>query len=518
MKNYFDNHRVLVVTPEVSFMRHGLRPGARDITARASGLGDICAAHIHTLYEHGLDVHLAIPDYRHIFKMKAHSIPGIDIHNRQCKLPESHVHLAQDSSFYHRPKLRPTAGEENIRIALAFQREVINRIIPEVQPDLIHCYDWMTGLIPAMARCIGIPSIFTLLALDSPQLFLSTIEERGIDAAPFWRYCYYSRMPLNYQETRNTNPLDMSVSGLFAANIANMSSETFLSELTHQQSQVASPLLRVALNDKLRAGTLTVLAPAPDSSYDPSIDRSVIRAYGPESHFSGKLFNKLELQEASDLYMDSNAPLFLWPTRLDGSRPGCRLMADILATILDRYREQCLQIVFMADGDYQEHIRELIGRLHATDRVTVCDFDVRQCRLAYAGSDFVLMPMKHAPDALPCKIGQRYGALPIAYDAAAIHDCVDPLDPAANRGSGFLFKHFDATGLLWAIDQAMDFYNQSRAYRSVQVQRIMTDSLLRFNAEDTACHTIDLYARALDGCPRQLKVQTDPSGRSRIYA
>jgi Starch synthase catalytic domain len=59
---------------------------------------------------------------------------------------------------------------ENIRIALNFQREVIHRLIPEVQPDLVHCYDWITGLIKAMARSVGVPSISTLYRLDSPRL------------------------------------------------------------------------------------------------------------------------------------------------------------------------------------------------------------------------------------------------------------------------------------------------------------------------------------------------------------
>ena len=173
------NPRILVVTPEVTFVRHGMGPASRSISARAGGLGDICAAQIHALYEHGLDVHLAMPNYRNVFTRNAQRMPGIDIHNRPCELPESHIHLAQDRSFYYHSKLFVATDWENIRIALAFQREVINRIIPEVQPDLIHCYDWMTGLIPAMARRNGIPCLFTLYRLDSPRLLLSTIEEQG---------------------------------------------------------------------------------------------------------------------------------------------------------------------------------------------------------------------------------------------------------------------------------------------------------------------------------------------------
>ncbi len=492
------NPRILVVTPEVTFVPHGMGPESRTLSARAGGLGDICAAQIHALYERGADVHLAIPNYRNIFRNSARRLPGIDIHNRQRGLPRSRVHLAQDRSFYYHPKLFLTTNWENVRIALAFQRELINRIIPEVRPDLIHCYDWMTGLIPPMANQNDIACLFTLYRLDSPQLLLSTVEEQGIDAAVFWQHCFYSRMPVDYLETRTANPLNLLASGVFSAGLVNCLSQTFLRALTDNHSHLAAPLLKVELQNKLRAGNFCALAPAPDPSFNPATDRALMRPYGPDTHFAGKLFNKLKLQEKLNLRMDSRAPLCFWPTRLDGTRPGCRLMADTLPAILDRYREQRLQIVFIADGDFQEHLRSLIERLQATDRAAVCGFDAHRYRLAYGAADFVLMPVHLDPCALPCKIGQRYGALPIAYDAGAVHDCVEHLDTATDRGTGFLFKHFDANGFLWAVDQAIAFYYQSRAFRSSQVHRIMTDSLVRFDPEDTARQMIGLYARALD--------------------
>jgi glycogen synthase len=502
----------------MTFVRYGLGPASRCISARAGGLGDICAAQIHALYEQGLDVHLAIPNYRNVFKSSGHHMRGIDIHGRQPGLPESHIHLAQDRSFYYHPKLFVTPDWDNVRISLAFQREVINRIIPEVQPDLIHCYDWMTGLIPAFARRNGIPCLFTLYRTDSPRLLLSTIEERGIDAASFWQNCFYSRMPVNYQESRNTNPVDLLASGVFAAHTTTTLSQTFLETLTGAHRDAESEQLKAELHNKLHAGSIYAVSPAPDPSFNPSTDDALTRRYGPDSHFAGKLFNKLQLQETLNLSMDSGAPLFFWPTRLDGSRPGCRLMADTLPVMLERYREQHLQVVFVADGDFQDHMRALIDRLQATDCAAVCDFDARRYRLAYGGADFVLMPLQLDPCALPCKIGQRYGALPIAFDAGAIHDCVEHLDPIANRGTGFVFKHFDTNGFIWAIDQAVAFYRQPRECRSSQVQRIMADSLVRFDPGDTARQLIGLYARMLDRSLVHLKAAVNLSAPPKIAA
>ncbi len=56
--------------------------------------------------------------------------------------------LAEDRAFYYLRSVYSNYGSENAKIALAFQREIINNIVPYVQPDLIHCNDWMTGLLP----------------------------------------------------------------------------------------------------------------------------------------------------------------------------------------------------------------------------------------------------------------------------------------------------------------------------------------------------------------------------------
>jgi starch synthase len=482
---------------------------SRSIFARAGGLGDICATQINALYEHGVDVHLSIPNYRNIFKARADRLAIVDIQSTTYDLLETRIHMAQDRSFYYHPKLFLNTDWDNIRISLAFQREVINRIIPEVQPGLIHCYDWMTGLIPAFSRQICIPCLFTLYRPDSPQLQLSVIEEHGIDVAAFWQHCFYQRMPANYQETRNTNPLDLLTTGVFAADLANMFSQTYLNVLTDEQSQLAGPLLKAELQNKSRMGSLCALAASPDPSFNPAIDPALIRPYGPDTHYTGKMFNKLHLQEIMNLRLNSSAPLCFWPTRLDVSRPGCKLLTNNLSVILDRYQKQHLQITFVADGELQGHLRSLIHQFNAEDRVAVCDFDARSYRLAYGGADFLLMPLLLEPCALPCKIGQLYGTLAIAHDAGAIHDCVEQLDAATNRGSGFLFKHFDADGFLWAIDQAMDFYNQSSEFRSSQVKRIMTDSLARFaSGRQTVRDIIGLYARTLDN-PRHIKTELD---------
>ena len=343
--------RILVVTPEVTSLPRASGAGRPSVCARAGGLGDVCAAQMRALCEQGVDVHLAIPNYRHVFQTNTHRGAGLDFLERRGDLPENRVHLVQDRCFYYHSKLFRTTGAESIRIALAFQREVINSVIPRVQPDLIHCYDWMTGLVPALARRIGIPCIFTLYRLESPRLPLAAIEDRGIDAAAFWQDCYYTRMPVAYEETRESNPLDLLTSAVFAARMVTALSPAVADALTAGPNPFAAACLIAELQHKRHAGSLCAVSPAPDPSFNPAADPALFRAYGPESHFAGKLFNKLALQETLHLRMDSTVPLCFWPTRLDAARHGCRLMAEVLPVVLERYRRQGLQVVFIADGD-----------------------------------------------------------------------------------------------------------------------------------------------------------------------
>jgi glycogen synthase len=489
--------KILVVTPEVSFLPDRSGTPSEKISARTGGLGDISATLIQTLYEMGVDVHVAIPNYRNIFKKHAEH-PAADLFSRRGGfMPAERIHLVQDRSFYYLPKLFADTSHETIRIALAFQREVINQVIPRVQPDLIHCHDWMTGLVPAMARTHGIPCLFTLYNLNTVKLCLADIEEQGIDAQAFWQHCYYDRMPWNYEETRHANPVDLLVSGVFGSHFVNTVSPSFLAQIVREETDFIAPALKQELQNKLRSGCLTAIEHAPAALFNPSRDKALYRRYGAEDHFSAKAFNKLRLQETLGLRLDSRAPLLFWPTRLGGGRRGSWLMSEILPDLLSTHASRGLQVVFIADGDLHHHFQLLAEKANAVDRVAVREFHPQHYRLAFAAADFVLMPMDYEPCGLPCKIAQRYGALPIGHDTGGIHDALTHLDIPAGRGNGFLFKDFDVNGLRWAIQEAMAFYGLPDPVRAQQIRRIMTESLEAYNDQATARNYICLYERML---------------------
>ena len=386
---------------------------------------------------------------------------------------------------------------ENKKIGIAFQREVINHIIPRVQPDLIHCNDWMTGLIPAASRQAGIPSLFTVHNIHTVKTTMAHIEDRGIDTAAFWKNLYFERVPLNYEETRETNIVDFLTSGIFAAHFVNTVSPTFLKEIVEGKHGFVEFQIQKELRNKWEAGCGFGILNAPDPSYIPKRDKALVVQYDADNFVHAKRKNKRFIQKLLGLIEDDTAPLFFWPSRLDAIQKGCQLLAEILYSVVSRYWKQNLQVVFVANGEFKRHFVDIVNFHQLHERVAICDYDEQLERKMNGASDFILMPSRFEPCGLTQMIGPIYGALPVAHDTGGIHDTVSPLDVSKNSGNGFLFKYYDAKGLFWAINQAMEFYNLRPRIKNRQIRRIMSEGLHTFNYKNTARQYIDLYEKML---------------------
>ena len=166
--------------------------------------------------------------------------------------------------------------------------------------------------------------------------------------------------------------------------------------------------------------------------------------------------------------------------------------------MISKYWEDGLQVVFVADGDYQSVFRNIVAHHQFQQRVAVCDFNERLEHMGYGASDFLLMPSLFEPCGLPQMISQIYGSLPVAHDTGGIHDTVAPLVVEKNRGSGFVFETYDAWGLMWAVDRAMEFFRLPEAVREAQIARIMREGEATFNHSVNARQYIDLYEKMLE--------------------
>lgn len=491
------NPRILIVTPEITYLPEGMGNLSGKMSAKAGGMADVSASLVAALYELGADVHVALPHYRRMFHEETAKLVADELKKYKSHLPDERIHLAEDRCFYYRDTVYDR-GDGNIKLALAFQREVINHCIPYVQPDLVHCNDWMTGLIPAAARRMGIPSLFTVHNIHTQKLTLDWVEDMGIDAAEFWNNLYYSYPPYSYEESRSNNQIDLQASGCFASHFINTVSPTFLKEIVDGWHSFVPDSIRNEIRNKYNAGCASGILNAPDPIDNPVTDDKIPFKYGPDNHWEMKRKNKVALQHALGLEENPDAPLFFWPSRLDPVQKGPQLLTDITYRFLEKYHDQGAQIAIIANGPFQQAFWDIRNFHGIGNRLAVRNFDARLSQLGFAASDFTFMPSLFEPCGLPQMQAPIYGSLAIAHNTGGLHDTVDMLDWGASRGNGFVFDIYDSQGLMWAMDKAMEFYREPRELREREISRIMSESLTRFNHKECARRYIELYERMLD--------------------
>ncbi|MDD4101231.1 MAG: glycogen/starch synthase [Kiritimatiellae bacterium] len=489
--------RILIVTPEITYLPSGMGNMACRLTAKAGGLADVSASLVAALFDLGADVHVALPHYRRMFHVDVGQLISDELRVYKSRLPDSRIHLAEDRCFYYRDTVYSNSQNENPKLALAFSREIINNIIPTVRPDLIHCNDWMTGLIPGAARRMGIPCLFTVHNIHTHHLTLANIEDAGIDAAEFWGNLYYVRVPHNYEESRNSNMIDMQASGVFASHFINTVSPKFLEEIVNGWHDFIPEALRQEIRGKYRAGCAAGILNAPDPSDNPETDPNLDVRYGPDDHREAKRANKVAFQRKLGLEENPDVPLFFWPSRLDPAQKGPQLLTNILYHFMSRHWRQRVQVAVVANGMYQNYFHDILKFHELYGRLAVCDFNQSLSQQGYAASDFTMVPSLFEPCGLPQMVGQLYGSLPVVHDTGGLHDTVEHLDLSKDRGNGFVFRVYDSRGLEWAMDKAMEFYRQPASDRERTVARIMREGRARFNHETCARRYIEIYEKML---------------------
>ena len=107
------------------------------------------------------------------------------------------------------------------------------------------------------------------------------------------------------------------------------------------------------------------------------------------------------------------------------------------------------------------------------------------------------MPSLFEPCGLPQMTCQYYGSLPVVHNSGGLHDSVEHLSYEGDFGNGFRFDHYDPQGLMWAVDEAMRFFNSQEEKKNVAISRIMCQAKDRFNHDVTAQEYIKIYESML---------------------
>ena len=489
--------KILICTPEITELPEGMGNAANLVASKGGGLGDISASLVKHLNDNqDFDLHIVLPKYDRSIKHMA-KITNQQIDRLAVVLSGQGIHLVNDSAFsYIDNPYADNRMHTPVRRSLVFQRHIINNLLDFIKPDVVHCNDWMTGLIPAAARSKGIKSLFTLHNIFSEKKTMMEIEFSGIRPLDFSELLYFERFPENIKEKWNqhfeTNPVNFTASAILASDYFNTVSETFLEELRENifPDIVSKPIFDM-IKMKCEANRAIGILNAPSDGMNPEYLRD-IKNFNSSNVIIKKAENKILFQKRMGLPIEANIPIFFWPNRLYYQK-GPDLLINHLEYFLQKYK---MQIAVVANGDKKlEEKLKLFSKKYP--QVAYQNFDESLNNMGKAASDFILMPSRYEPCGLPQMEALRFGTLPIVRSTGGLKDTVHQLDIEKNTGNGFTFMIADKAGLEYGILKAIEFYNLDEMKKKTQIERIMKSAKKDFNLKNTAEKYINIYQQLI---------------------
>jgi starch synthase len=493
-----DKPKILICTPEITELPEGMGNAANIVAAKGGGMGDISASLIRYLNDsEDFELHVVLPKYDNSIKHVA-EITNQEIDRLSIILSGKGIHLVNDSAFsYISNPYQQHKIHTSIRRALAFQRHIINNLLDWIQPDVVHCNDWMTALVPAAAKAKGIKSLFTLHNIFTEKQTLMDIELSGMKPMDFAEYLYFERFPedikKNWKAHFKTNKIDFTASAILASDYFNTVSETFLYELKENYfDDIVPKSIYETIKQKYEQGRALGIINAPNDNVNPKLLPSIIN-FNKHTMVEKKAENKRNFQIKMGLPEEPDVPVFFWPNRLYFQKSP-ELVADNAEYFLKKYK---MQIAVVANGDeeLEKQFRDLSKKLPG---LAYKNFNDPLSNLGKAASDFILMPSRYEPCGLPQMEAPRFGTLPIVRATGGLKDTIDHLDIKNNSGNGFVFNIADKAGLEFGINEAINFYSQPMEVKKPILQRIMSESKRRFNLKNTASKYMEIYQALIE--------------------
>ena len=347
----------------------------------------------------------------------------------------------------------------------------------EFRPDVLHCNDWQTALIPMLLRseyAESFPytrSIFTI----------HNVEYQGWAAGNF-------NMDVLGLPGEYTACLDFGGAANFMKSAVVMSdavttvSETYAWQLLEPYYAHGMHKILQFYPEKLSG----IVNGIDTDTFSPGRDKTLNATYTSVTADKGKKANKLALQKALGLQQDEDVALLATVSRLVNHKG-----IDLMSYIADRLMERRVQLVVLGTGEYQyeQFFRELEAR-YPGRVAAVLQFDGGLANRIYAASDLYLMPSKSEPCGLSQMIAMRYGSVPVVHATGGLKDTVWPYHPETGEGRGFTFQSYNGEDFLDAIDRALDlYYNQPEAFRALRKNNMRED----FSWKDSAQKYMALY-------------------------
>jgi len=352
-------------------------------------------------------------------------------------------------------------------------------------PDVIHCNDWQTALVPVylledkyrIPQLAGAKSVFTIHNIEYQGRYGAQVLEDilGLDRS------YFNEGMLAYY-----GDVNLMKGAIMASDFVTTVSPTYAEEL---QTPFYAKGMDGVINQQ-RNKIQGILNGIDVDLYNPATHPGLAANFTPRALVKGKNECKTALQKAVGLEENVDVPIIACVSRLVGHK-GFSMVTDAIHEIM----AMNVQMVVLGTGDwqYEEAFRQAQeqypGRFAAQ-----LTYSGPLSNMIYAGADLFLMPSVSEPCGLSQMIAMRFGTIPLVRETGGLKDTVIPYNPYEGTGRGFTFANVNAQDMLWVLREAIELYYTSKtAWRSIQKAGMTAD----FSWTNSAKQYLDIYQRAL---------------------
>lgn len=484
---------VVIVTPEmVPFSKVG-------------GLADVIGALPDEISSLGCTVRIFTPLYNSIDRDKFNITPtGIEnleipvggvkrtAELYSAKKPDTDIDVffIYNSEYYDREGVyyKPETGEaydDEPERTVFFNRSVIEAIKKlDLHPDIIHCNDFHTGLIPAYIALEeegeehfdNAGTVFSIHNMAYQGNFeRDFIETAGIDPSQF-----YTMSPFEYWGGVNVMKI-----GIMYAGVVSTVSETYAEEI--KSSERYGHGMEGILRDREKS-VIGILNGIDTDIWNPAKDPLIEARYTPDN-LEGKKRNREALLKDYDLGSDSGTPVVGIVSRLVDQKG-----FDIIAEGIDEIMKLELKLVILGTGQEKYHkLYRKLQKKYPEKLGLKLEYDNRMAHLIEAGSDFFLMPSRYEPCGLNQMYSLSYGTIPIVRATGGLKDTVNNLSHKGRRGNGFIFRDYSSEALVDTLRKAVEFFEDEDAVERVR-KRIMKED---HSWKNSAGKYMEMYRKAV---------------------
>jgi len=470
-----------------------------DPFVKTGGLADVSGSLPIALKKQGLEVKLFLPLYDLIDLKKFNILPltgfngiTVDIGSKSvafdvytCKIENTDIdaYFINCPQYFHRKKVYTNDADEDERFIL-FQKAVLITLEKlKWQPDVIHCNDWQTALIPAfIKRNINNSDSFKK---TSTVFSIHNIAYQGMfDKSSFEK----TNLPEN--DFQPMGPYELFgnfcfiKAGISFADVVTTVSPTYAKEI--QTQEFGCGLEGVLVNRQ--KDLYGIINGINDKLWNPALDKLIPKNYTFET-FANKKENKIELLKKANLKYNEKTPLLGIVSRFAWQKG-----FELIEEVIEKLMEKDLQIVALGEGEkkYEDFFKSVSEKYPHKIKVFV-EYNNELAHLITAASDIFLMPSKYEPCGLNQMYSLQYGTVPVVRKTGGLADTVKDADENPAEGNGFTFSDFDSTQFYNAIERALLSFKDKSRWMNIVEQGMNED----FSWNSSALKYIEIYQKAI---------------------